>query len=139
MPTILLDSTVWLAAHDARDAAHDESRALVIGATMELAALDLTLYEVASVVTKKWHDPAAADRLTRLVEVAADVRLLRVGGELLRVAEELADTHGLSVYDAAYAAVSKQTGWELVSLDGDLVQPGLAVDPATVLQRASGS
>jgi predicted nucleic acid-binding protein len=68
----------------------------------ELAALDLTLYEVADVALRKWHDPELARRLTELIIVGTAGHIVSAGDELLRTAIDLAETHGLSVYDAAY-------------------------------------
>lgn len=130
MRTLILDATIWLAAHDPRDDAHDAARALVLGTALDLAALDLTVYEVANVAAAKWHDPEAAERLARLVAVAVDTRLIRVGADLLSLAVQLSAEHGLSVYDGAYAAASKQSQWTLVSTDSDLVRPGLGVTPS---------
>jgi predicted nucleic acid-binding protein len=49
-------------------------------------------------------------------------------GEAHRLAEE----HGLSVYDATYAAVAQQRRLMLLSGDRTLVDAGLATAPADV-------
>ena len=97
-----------------------------------LAALDLTLYEVANVVGVALGQPGAGARavphdrcpLRRTGIVAVDVRTDR------RERCELAAEHGLTAYDAAYVAAARRHGWTLVSTDvRDLVSKGLAVTP----------
>ena len=61
MPRFLLDSSVWLAAHDGADSAHDACRRLVLAPELDRPALDLTLHEVANVATAKWRDGASHD------------------------------------------------------------------------------
>jgi len=39
---------------------------------------------------------------------------------------ELALAHDLTFYDASYAAIARRTGRRLLSVDTDLVDPGLA-------------
>jgi predicted nucleic acid-binding protein len=130
---LLLDAHVWLAAHDADDSEHDAARALVLGARAELAALDLTLYEVANVCTVRWHDQALGARLAAEIEAAAAGELVRCDSELIAAACKLADQRGLSVYDAAYAAAAARERCQLVSGDQVLVGPGLAITPNTAL------
>jgi predicted nucleic acid-binding protein len=127
--TLLLDASVWLASRDADDRFHVAARTLVRSAP--IGALDLTLYEVANVATVRWHDGSEADRLCRLVRTAVgEERLVRADLDLLEGARRLAELHGISVYDAAYAACATSRGWTLVSGDlRDLVRPGLAIDP----------
>jgi predicted nucleic acid-binding protein len=95
-----------------------------------MAVLDLTLYEVANVVARKYRRPDAARELVQgLFRVSAhppfraDVTLLEEGLDLM-------SEHGLSAYDAAYVAAARRNNWQLVSLDvRDLVSKGLAVTP----------
>lgn len=140
MTALLLDASVWLAALDRDDAHHGASLKLLEGAgdgTIELAALDLTLYEVANVAIVRWRSDADAARVVELVGLACAETLERADGELLRESSMLALEHGLTVYDAAYVAAARRRGWQLVSGDvADLVQTGLAVSPETVANRA---
>jgi predicted nucleic acid-binding protein len=132
---LLLDAGVWLAAVDDRDPFHDAARALVaVGPDeRELAALDLTLFEVANVAVKRWRSVEHARNVTELVEVAAAGNLERVDGETICTTIDDADRHGLSGYDAAYVAVARRRGWTLVSCDlRDLVRPGHAVAPDSI-------
>lgn len=135
MSVLLIDASVWLAALDPKDRNHDAARGLVaIGpGERDMAALDLTVFEVANVALKRWRSPSDARRLVELVEIAAASNLVRVDGELADYTIRMADEHGLTAYDAAYVAVTRRFGWTLVSLDyADLVEPGHAVAPDAV-------
>lgn len=137
MSTLLLDASVWLAALDPADKHHSAAQQLLEAAaegTETLAALDLTLYEVANVATVRWRSPLDAGRLVELVLLACSDTLERADDTLLRQAAALATDHGLTVYDAAYVAASRRREWTLVSGDvADLVTPGLAVSPAAAV------
>jgi predicted nucleic acid-binding protein len=128
---LLLDASVWLAALDRDDRFHDSSSAIVRTAfEAPVAALDLTLYEVANVALVWWRDRGAAERLLDLVVTASGERLVRVDGELAGAAVSVAAEAGLTVYDAAYVACARRDGWSLVSGDlRNLVRPGYATTP----------
>jgi predicted nucleic acid-binding protein len=130
---LLLDASVWLAALDRDDRYHDAARALIAAAadgTATLAALDLTLYEIANVAVVRWHSPVDAERLAQLVFATCLGTLERIDAELLNVAADIASEHGITVYDAAYVATSRRRDWTLVSADlADLVSRGLAIPP----------
>lgn len=125
----LLDSGVWLAAINADEEDHLPARRLIEGAIARpLAALDLTLYEVANVAMKRWRSPARARAVATLVRDACPKRIGAVDAELLERAIALSTEHPLTVYDAAYVAAAELHGWTLVSGDHkDLVEPGLAI------------
>ncbi len=125
----LLDSNVWLAAHNLDEADHEAARRLVEGAgERPLAALDLTLYEVANVAMKRWRSPSRARGVADLVRVACPDSIASVDPTLLDRAIALMGEYPLSLYDAAYAAAADVHGWTLVSGDHkDLVNPGLAI------------
>jgi predicted nucleic acid-binding protein len=138
---LLLDASAWLAAIDTDDRFHDPVRRLLSSAadgTTTLAALDLTLYEVANVATVSWRSPGDADALVRLVLVSCPTTLAGVDRELLADATAIATTNRLTVYDGAYVSAARRHGWTLVSGDlHDLVRPGLAVSPDGVLGDGS--
>jgi predicted nucleic acid-binding protein len=131
---LLLDASVWLASLDSDDRHHGAARRLIESAatgSTTLAALDLTLYEVANVAVVRWRSPTDAERLVRLVQLACPTTLERADDALLRAAAALAERHRLTVYDGAYVAAAQRRDWTLVSGDlHDLVDPGLAVSPA---------
>jgi len=137
---LLLDASVWLAAVQADDPTHAPARELVLDPGAALAALDLTLYEVANVAARSWNEPARAEPLARFVVTRARHRLRAVDLSLLAAAAGLVDARGISLYDAAYAAAADAEGWRLVSGDErDLVRPGLAVSPQQGLDLARSS
>jgi predicted nucleic acid-binding protein len=139
--SLLLDASVWLAALDRDDSYHAAARQLLEAAaagTATLAALDLTLYEVANVAVVRWRSTDDAARLVTLVRLACPDTLERADEELLREAAAIASRHRLTVYDGAYVAAGRRRGWELVSGDlGDLVTPGLAISPETAVMGAA--
>lgn len=133
---LLLDASVWLAALDRDDKHHGASSGLLEAAASgdpRLAALDLTLYEVANIAVVRWRSEPDARRLVDLVLAACPGTIERADADLLRTASALAAEHGITVYDGAYVAASRRRGWILVSADlSDLVAPRLAVLPEQV-------
>ena len=119
---------------DPGDRFHVEARKLAVDSTLELAALDLTLYEAANAVGVRMGRTRRAQRLVQLVVARCGDRLARVGPDLLADATEIAAEHRLSAYDTAYVAAARHNGWQLVSIDiRDLVSKGLAVTPDAAL------
>jgi predicted nucleic acid-binding protein len=127
----VLDASVLLACEDTDDENHPDARRLLEGPD-SLATLDLAYYEVTNVAIAAWKDPHAAQRLRDLVAaVAGDEGLIRADPVLLAAAAEIAHTHDVSAYDAAYVAAATATGAQLVSCDvRDLVSRSLARLPA---------
>ncbi len=134
MMPLLLDSTVWVASLDPDDRHHMHARRLIEGAGRQpLAAIDLTLYEVANVAVSSWRSARHARALVALVRASCLGTIARIDERLEERAIALADEHRLSVYDASYSAAAEQYGWTLVSGDyRDLVTPGLAIAPDAV-------
>jgi predicted nucleic acid-binding protein len=128
MSSLLLDSGVWLAARDVDDPHHEAAVALIAG-ERRVAALDLTVYEVANVAIRSWRSLERARIVTALVRDACADAIARVD-DLVEQTIELGALHGLTSYDAAYVAAAGQNSWTLVSTDmRDLVRPGLALAP----------
>jgi predicted nucleic acid-binding protein len=126
----LIDASVWVAIADPDDRYHAEAHAIVAEAQQPLAALDLTLYEVANVMGPKKGQPREGRFLLKLIEKRCRDSLLTADPDLLESALELAAEHGLTAYDAAYVAAARRHTWTLVSADiADLVSKGLAVAP----------
>jgi predicted nucleic acid-binding protein len=126
----LVDAGVWVAITDPTDRYHQAAHALVAEVGQPLAALDLTLYEVANVLGSKKGRPEEGRILTRLVARRCREALVSVDSELIESALEAAAEHGLTAYDAAYVAAARRHGWILISSDiADLVSKGLAVAP----------
>ncbi|HTB71541.1 MAG TPA: type II toxin-antitoxin system VapC family toxin [Solirubrobacteraceae bacterium] len=128
--TLLLDASVWIAAVDSQDRYHIPARALVLDPARPLAALDLTLYEVANVVGVVKGRPEVAARISQTLLKRSEGALARVNQILAEDAIAIAIRHNLTAYDAAYVATAREHDWMLVSADlKDLVKPGLAAAP----------
>jgi predicted nucleic acid-binding protein len=128
--TLLLDAGVWVASKDAEDRYFAAARPLVLDPARPVAALDLTLYEVANVVGARTGNRAAALQLSRTITARCGERIVGIDVDLVDAGLDVVAEHGLTAYDAAYVAVARARGWTLVSTDiGDLVSKGLAVAP----------
>ncbi len=126
----LVDASVWVAIADPFDKYHEPASALVADVERPLAALDLTLYEVANALGPKKGRPDEGRALTKLIVRRCREGILTVDSDLIESALEIAAEHGLTAYDAAYVAAARRHGWTLVSADiADLVSKGLAVAP----------
>ena len=129
----LVDAGVWVAIADPDDRYHAEAHAIAAEVEQPLAALDLTIYEVANVMGPKKKQHREARFLLRLIEKRCRDNLIAADSDLLESALELSAEHDLTAYDAAYVAASRRYGWTLVSTDiADLVSKGLAVAPDAV-------
>lgn len=135
--TLLLDSSVWLAwTRERREPHHAAATALLarrMNREVELRLLDLTLYELGNVVVCAWKRPAreAEELINRVTTVASSVPLVPSAAERSS-AHALAAEHGLSVYDATYAAVARARRLTLVTADRQLLASGQGVAPADV-------
>jgi predicted nucleic acid-binding protein len=135
----LVDAGVWVSIADPDDKYHAAAHAIVAEVEQSLAALDLTLYEVANVMGPKKGQPREGRSLLRLIEKRCGENLIAVDSELIDAALEIAAEHGLTAYDAAYVAAARRYGWTLVSTDVvDLVSKGLAVTPDAADYPLSG-
>jgi predicted nucleic acid-binding protein len=130
---LLIDASVWVAALDRDDRFHLAARKLVTSSDTSLAALDLTLYEVANAVTRSTGKPGPAQAAAEGIELACGDRLQPVDANLIAEAAQIATEHGLTIYDAAYVAAAHRNNWTLVSTDiADLVSKELAVPPDAI-------
>ncbi|HEX3737614.1 MAG TPA: type II toxin-antitoxin system VapC family toxin [Solirubrobacterales bacterium] len=128
--TLLLDAGVWIASRDPEDRYQHPALELTFDTKQVAGALDLTLFEVANGVVRRWNDSRAAAKLCRSVELRCKENFVRVDAGLMEATSELAVEHGLTSYDAAYVAVARRYDWQLVSTDiEDLVSKGLAITP----------
>jgi predicted nucleic acid-binding protein len=131
---LLLDASIWIAAATPDSRWESAAGSLIRRPPRPLAALDLTLYEVANVVGVRYRDPVGAKTVASLVRRRSRDRLVQLDPELFDAALALAAEHGLSAYDAAYVAAARRNDWTLVSIDvRDLVSKGLAVTPDAAL------
>lgn len=128
---LLLDASVWVASATATERFHGEAASIVRDHQEAIAALDLTLFEVANAIGVKKQQPRNAEKMARLIVHCCDGRrLIRIDPDLIGSAAAVAAEHALTAYDAAYVAAARRNGWQLVSTDiRDLVSKGLAVTP----------
>lgn len=127
---LLLDASVWVAARDPEDRFRTAARRLVLDTARQLAALDLTFYEVANVMGAKRRQLGEARHLLRFLARRCGEQVVCIDVDLTESALEIAAEHSLTAYDAAYVAAARRHGWTLVSADvADLVSKGLAVTP----------
>ncbi len=98
-----------------------------------LHVLDLTPYEVGNALLRG-RAKVAADQVAVVLEALAAIcpQVSPTTGDL-REAASLAERHGLTFYDAAYAAVARTRGAELATLDKALLRSGLGRSPSAIL------
>jgi predicted nucleic acid-binding protein len=126
---LLLDAGIWVAASDPEQRFHSEAVSL-LESTESVAALDLTLFEVANAIGAIAKKPRRARWMLEAIATRCGERIVRADASLMVAALDHAVPHGLTAYDAAYVAVAQSNGWTLVSTDfRDLVSKGLAVAP----------
>lgn len=135
MTTLLLDAGVWIGAADVSDPFHQSAKALIFDVDRPVAAMDLTLYEVANVLGVRKGQPREARYMAELiVKRCPEGSLVAADPGLMDLATSVAGEHGLTAYDAAYVAAATSNGWSLISADiADLVAKGLAVSPDAAL------
>lgn len=131
---LLLDAGVWVASVAPEESLHRHALALLKSPGRDLAALDLTLYEVVNVIAGKRGQPKEAEQLGRFILSRCKGSTARVDADLVAATTRIAAEHRLTAYDAAYVAAARHNGWRLVSTDvADLVSKGLAVTPDAAL------
>lgn len=101
------------------------------GQLIALHVLDLTPYEVGNALLR--GRKIDADRVAIVLEALAEIcpQIAPSSGEL-REAAILAKRHGLTLYDAAYAAVAQSRGAMLATLDRALLKSELGQRPSTI-------
>jgi predicted nucleic acid-binding protein len=131
---IFLDASALLASEDVLDAHYDDARRLLLS-EQPFATLDLAIYEVTNTADGRWRKPSHAQRLReRIWAIERDGGLIRIDEVLIEAAAALVREHGLSSYDATYAAAAQALGVPLASCDvRDLVSRGLAHLPGDLL------
>ncbi len=87
----------------------------------------LAFHEVGNILTRHsgWTVERIAAALDLLLEICGDP--LDLLPEDFRPTAELALAHKLTFYDASYAVIARRTRRRLLSADGDLLTPQLAV------------
>jgi predicted nucleic acid-binding protein len=121
---------VWIDSAAPGNRWHQASQALIRKPPEPLAAIDLTLYEVANVIGARERQIGVARTVTEVLRRRCGERILTLDPELLESTLHAVVEHKLTAYDAAYVAAAGRYGWQLVSTDvRDLVSKGLAITP----------
>lgn len=103
-----------------------------------LSVLDLTAYEVGNALMRG-RAAAGPDQVATVLEALAEVcPAIGPSPAELRRATEVAAEHGLTLYDAAYAAVAESREATLATLDGALLGAGLGTRPSELAARLEG-
>ncbi len=100
---------------------------------LQMRTTSLALYEVGNVLARdpQWGVERVAAALGLLWEICGDP--LDLTAEDWGATARLTIDHGLTFYDASYAAIAHRMGRRVLSADDDLLAPGLAVDLQTAL------
>lgn len=139
MTTLLVDTSVlikWF--HSEGESELIEARAIrdaTRRGEIEARVIDLAIYEMGNVLLRSLHWSASdvADQLDDLIVVCGAP--LAIAAAWFRQAADIGATHGLTFYDACWAAAAQALGISLVSVDAQLLTAGLAESPAAVVQR----
>lgn len=115
-----------------------ESRALQdahVDGLATVGLLDLALYELSNVLIRRrrWSVTDASDQLQDLLILLGPPVCLDAAW--LSDALALAEEHGLSGYDAHWAAAARHLGVPLVSADRQLLDAELALSPTEAATR----
>jgi len=130
---VLCDTSVVLKwFHSAGEAEVEQARAILdahTAGTLTASVLDLTAYELGNVAARALG--LQGERVVGILD-----RLELICGEGLHLspkarkdAAELACTHRLTFYDAAYWALAREHGIVLVSADTELLAAGAGLSP----------
>lgn len=100
-----------------------------------LHVLDLTFYEVGNALMRG-RAQATAEQTAIVLSALREICLtMHADDEILRDAAELVAEHGLTFYDAAYAAVARRLDAPLATLDKLLLGTGLGIRPDKLLAQ----
>jgi len=110
-------------------------RAAHVAGEVEAHIIDLALYEVGNVLLRalRWSAADTAAQLDDLVAIVGPP--LVVDALIFRSATYLAEQHGLSFYDASWAAAAQELRIPLVTADRRLIAASLAESPAEIANR----
>jgi predicted nucleic acid-binding protein len=102
---------------------------------LDAHVLDLAIYQVGNVLLRalRWEPSQVADQLDDLHTALGPPLVMTA--DWLRRAAALAHDHGLSFYDASWAAAADKLNMPLVSADRRLLATGLAESPSTTVAR----
>ncbi len=134
---VVCDASVvlkWFRTEDEEEV--EASRALVdlhVARRVALSVLDLTGYEIANALVRGLR--VSADDAAAVIAALDDIcpRITTSLADLVAAAA-LAERHGLTVYDAAYAAVAIARRAQLATMDRALLEAGLGRRPSEIVR-----
>jgi predicted nucleic acid-binding protein len=100
-----------------------------------VVVLDLTPYEVGNALMRGRAGATAEQAAIVLDSLGQVCATVSPDAADFRRATELAEQHGLSLYDATYAAVAEGHDAELATLDRELLKAGLGVRPGDLVRK----
>ena len=105
---------------------------------LALIVLDLTAYEVGNALLRG-RARASSEQITIVLEALGDIcPAVRPSVAEMALAVELAERYGVTLYDAAYAAVAQHRQATLVTLDRELLDAGLGRRPGDLVAELQG-
>lgn len=136
---VLVDTSVlvkWF--HAGGESEVTAARAVLAAHRAELLAariLDLTVYELGNILVRsvRWSAEDAADQLDDLLVICGPPVVLAPPSR--RDAAELAVLHGLTFYDAGFAAAARACRSPLITADRQLLDAGLGESATRFVER----
>lgn len=101
-----------------------------------LFALDLSIYEVGNALLRGRARALPSDAATVMTAIRTICRIVAPDERDFVLAAELAHSHNLTLYDAAYGAVARHRSALLATLDRELLRAGLGQRPADIVSLA---
>jgi predicted nucleic acid-binding protein len=120
--------------HDEGESDVEEARALLTAhqsGRLTTWVLDLTFYEMGNVLLRSLGWPATLVA-AQLDDLSAICGTLTLSGADLRLAADIAAEHGLTFYDAAYAAAARSRHSALATADRALLEAGVGASPRAI-------
>jgi len=136
MSAVTLDASVWIAAADATDVCHAQSRELFLklvvrGVQVSIPAFAVT--EVACALARRMRDAPAARQLTVRGLAALKAKELPMDAPFIARSTVRGTDRFLRGADALYAAAAELAGSTLISWDGEHQKRAGALSPAAWL------
>lgn len=143
MIAVVSDASVVLKwFHAEGEAEVEPARALLdrfVRRVIALQVLDLTPYEVGHALLRGAAS-VSAERVAVVLEALSTLcPQVSPSTSELRMAATLAERHGLTIHDAAYAAVAQARGAELATMDEALLRCSLGRRPSSIVDQIDAS
>lgn len=126
--------------HETGEEDVDSARALLEAYAddrIALVVLDLTTYEVGNALLRGAAN-ATPESVATVLEALGDLcPHVSLEPAERRLAADLAGEHGLTFYDAAYAAAARSRSGLLATFDRQLLAAGLGLRPSAILVRTT--